>query len=99
MTNKKAIDDEIKAHPVVKEIPNLRFRYIDLGEKTSSQKKQLKGKLTTIFNDHIAHPSAAIDTLLLLFPNLQQVLIKDVLHIQIEVKEFHPIGSSNALRF
>ncbi|MCE8619588.1 MULTISPECIES: dsDNA nuclease domain-containing protein [Bacteroides] len=64
---KKAIDDEIKAHPVVKEIPNLRFRYIDLGKKTSSQKEQLKGKLTTIFNDHIAHPSAAIDTLLLLF--------------------------------
>jgi hypothetical protein len=65
--SKDTIDTEIESNSVLAEIPNLKFRYVDLGQKTASQKEQLKGKLATIFNDEIAHPSAAIETLLLLF--------------------------------
>lgn len=65
--SKDAIDAEIESNNVLIEIPSLKFRYLDLSQKTASQKDQLKGKLTTIFNDQIANPSAAIETLLLLF--------------------------------
>lgn len=64
---KGAIDAEIESNNVLTEIPYLKFRYLDLSQTTASQKEQLIGKLTTIFNEQIAHPSAAIETLLLLF--------------------------------
>lgn len=64
---KDVIDAEIESNNLLAEIANLKFRYLDLSQKTASQKDQLKGKLATIFNDQIANPSAAIETLLLLF--------------------------------
>lgn len=65
--DKQKIDAEIDSDPILQEIPNLVFRYIDLSRTSIAQKDQLKGKLSTLFNDQIEYPGAAIDALLLLF--------------------------------
>lgn len=66
---RQSIDDEIDSDPILAEIPNLVFRYIDLSRTVTAQKDQLKGKLSTLFKDQIEYPGAAIDALLLLFGN------------------------------
>ena len=64
---KEIVDNQINNDPILIEVTNLIFRFVDLGRTNAAQKERLIGKFAMIFNDRVAKPAAAIDTLLLIF--------------------------------
>lgn len=58
----------------LKEFKNVSMCYIDLPKKSKQQKDCLVGMFNDIFGDKVSDPKAAVDTLLLLFRNVETTL-------------------------
>ncbi|AEW02365.1 hypothetical protein A4D02_35835 [Niastella koreensis] len=66
--------EQVTASNQIRELDKLSFFFIDLPKTNKAQKDTLAGQISRTFGDRVADPKAALDTLLLLFRNIEYVL-------------------------
>ncbi|QGQ99831.1 DUF4297 domain-containing protein [Paenibacillus psychroresistens] len=68
---KKILDKDLEG---LKELNNISMSYIDLPKKSQGQKDNLVGMFKRIFEEKVSDSKAAVDTLLLLFRDVENTL-------------------------
>jgi hypothetical protein len=71
---KKLKKVSVSAANQLAELDNLGFMRIDLPKKSKEQKNQLIGLISTVFGEQVSDPAAAIESLLLIFRDVENVL-------------------------
>jgi hypothetical protein len=67
-------EEQVNAVNQIEELDKLSFFFIDLPKKYQAQKDTLTGQISRLFSDRVADPKAALDTLLLLFRDVENAL-------------------------
>jgi len=69
--DKADINSRFEAQSYLAELNNIYFFWIDLNKTAKEQKNALIGKIITLFGSKISDPTAAVDTLLLMFKGIE----------------------------